>query len=211
MNNGTLNANIITVDTGIFTGAGPGIYSIVTSSGIQMKAGQMNVNGIVGVNTASPRATVDIVATDAVVMPSGTSAQRPATPAAGMIRYNSTLKGVEAYQGNTALWSLMLSTVVVVTYCGSGCTYTSGTTYTPPVNLVAATVECVGAGGGGGGVTGTAGAAAAGGGGGGYVRKTFTYGALSANPLVTISTGANGGAITGTAGMAANNTTFGLC
>lgn len=36
-----------------------------------------------------------------LVLPIGTTAQRPASPVAGMIRYNSTLSVVEMYNGTS--------------------------------------------------------------------------------------------------------------
>jgi len=54
-------------------------------------------NGNVGIGSTSPVDSLDISQkTDAVSLPSGTSAQRP-TGANGMIRYNSTVPQVEAY------------------------------------------------------------------------------------------------------------------
>lgn len=38
--------------------------------------------------------------TGALVLPKGTSAQRPASPARGMIRYNTDYNRVEIYIGN---------------------------------------------------------------------------------------------------------------
>ena len=52
--------------------------------------------GLVGINTATPRAALDIVATGAMIVPAGTTAQRP-TGVAGMVRYNSTTARFEGY------------------------------------------------------------------------------------------------------------------
>ena len=53
----------------------------------------------VGIGTTTPAVTLDIKATDAVNMPDGTTAQRPATPAAGAMRYNNTENVMEYYNG----------------------------------------------------------------------------------------------------------------
>lgn len=45
--------------------------------------------------------------TGAVALASGTTAQRPASPVTGMIRYNSTLDVIEAYIGST--WAAIIS------------------------------------------------------------------------------------------------------
>jgi hypothetical protein len=51
----------------------------------------------------SPRAVLDINATSAMIVPTGTTAQRPLAPVQGMLRYNTTSQGLEAYSGT--LWS----------------------------------------------------------------------------------------------------------
>lgn len=53
-------------------------------------------NGNVGINSAIPRTSFDIKSTDALVVPVGTTAQRP-TAAAGMFRYNTTEGKFEGY------------------------------------------------------------------------------------------------------------------
>ena len=52
--------------------------------------------GKVGINSAIPRTSLDIKSTDAVVVPVGTTGERP-TPAAGMFRYNTTEGKFEGY------------------------------------------------------------------------------------------------------------------
>jgi hypothetical protein len=52
-----------------------------------------------GKTVASARATLDLgAATDAILLPSGTTAQQPGTPVNGMIRYNSQTGKFEGYQ-----------------------------------------------------------------------------------------------------------------
>ncbi len=46
-----------------------------------------------------PRAVLDINATSAMIVPTGTTAQRPVTPVTGMVRYNTSNQTVEAYSG----------------------------------------------------------------------------------------------------------------
>lgn len=48
--------------------------------------------------------TVTSDGTTAIVMPAGTTAQRPASPAAGMVRLNTTLGYPEWYSSNTSSW-----------------------------------------------------------------------------------------------------------
>ena len=55
-------------------------------------------NNRIGILDSSPEVTLDVgAATDAVHMPVGTTAQRPSSPAAGYIRYNSDTGGFEGY------------------------------------------------------------------------------------------------------------------
>ena len=53
--------------------------------------------GNVGINSATPRTSFDILSTDALVVPVGTTAQRPGSAAAGMFRYNTTEGKFEGY------------------------------------------------------------------------------------------------------------------
>jgi hypothetical protein len=48
-------------------------------------------------DTTEPRAELDVVGTGAIIVPSGTTDQRPATGINGMLRYNSTTGYMEAY------------------------------------------------------------------------------------------------------------------
>jgi hypothetical protein len=47
----------------------------------------------------SPRAVFDVNSTTAMIVPTGTTAQRPATAVTGMLRYNTSNQTVEAYSG----------------------------------------------------------------------------------------------------------------
>ena len=64
-------------------------------------------NSRVGVGTASPATTFHVSATDAVRLASGTTAQRPGSPANGDIRYNSNLTTIEGYSNGA--WANMAS------------------------------------------------------------------------------------------------------
>ena len=59
-----------------------------------------SVNNRLGIGTSSPAVSLAISATDAILLPSGTTGQRP-TGAAGYIRYNSTTGSFEGY---TTAW-----------------------------------------------------------------------------------------------------------
>ena len=56
-------------------------------------------NSIVGIGTATPATTLHVSATDSLRLPSGTTGQRPGSPANGDIRYNTTIGTIEGYSG----------------------------------------------------------------------------------------------------------------
>ncbi len=60
-----------------------------------------NVNVRLGVNNVSPGVTFEAVGTDAIRVPSGSIAQRPATGVAGYIRFNSEYSTFEGFNGST--------------------------------------------------------------------------------------------------------------
>lgn len=64
-------------------------------NGVVIDAKQVGITSV-GINTDNPRVSLDIVNTDAILVPIGTTGQRP-TPTAGMIRYNSTEGKFEGY------------------------------------------------------------------------------------------------------------------
>lgn len=69
------------------------ILSTATASPLQL-----GFAGSVGIGTNTPASSLDLsLETDAVALPSGTVAQRPASPLNGEIRYNSSTPGIEAY------------------------------------------------------------------------------------------------------------------
>ncbi|MFI5452288.1 hypothetical protein ACHMWN_09035 [Pedobacter sp. UC225_61] len=53
----------------------------------------------VGVNTSSPSAIFDVNSTDAMIVPSGTTTQRPAVAESSMLRFNETTKLLEYFDG----------------------------------------------------------------------------------------------------------------
>jgi hypothetical protein len=51
--------------------------------------------------------TIDSV--DFIRLPVGTTAQRPASPVGGMIRYNSTTTNVEYYDAVNSVWKVLVA------------------------------------------------------------------------------------------------------
>lgn len=56
-----------------------------------------SVHTKVGIGTSNPRTSLDIMAKDAMIVPVGTTAERPATPVVGMIRFNASTNKLEGY------------------------------------------------------------------------------------------------------------------
>ncbi|MCG2724826.1 MAG: hypothetical protein L6420_00990, partial [Elusimicrobia bacterium] len=164
------------------------------------EAMRIRYDGNVGIGTTSPVATLHIGGTGAIKIPVGTTAERPASPAAGMMRFNSGTVSMEYYNGTAWLAATALPTAPVAsggtetTIIEGGITYrihtftTSGTlTVTAP-----GTVEVlVVAGGGSGGNNNTTNANGGGGGGGVIYKKNFAV----TPQAYTVTVGNGGGAI----------------
>ncbi len=55
--------------------------------------------GNIGINTATPAVSFQINATDAIAIPAGTTAQQPASPPVGSVRFNTTTGVQEVFNG----------------------------------------------------------------------------------------------------------------
>ena len=101
---GQLNNNTISYGGNTVSGEPATTHSFFTSTAGTLGAGtermRIDSSGKVGIGTTSPAVTLAVSATDAILVPAGTTAQRP-TGAAGYIRYNSTLSQFEGY---TSAW-----------------------------------------------------------------------------------------------------------
>ncbi|MBI2233539.1 MAG: tail fiber domain-containing protein [Micavibrio aeruginosavorus] len=83
---------------GIFMGDQDGLVMSAANT-MGLFGGKMVIDPAVPATQLTARGVIDAgAATDAIVLPSGTTAQRPGTPVNGMTRYNSTTSKFEAYQ-----------------------------------------------------------------------------------------------------------------
>jgi hypothetical protein len=79
----------------------------------------------IGANT-EPRVTLDINATDALIVPSGTTDERPSTAVPGMFRYNSTTDYFEMY--TTGGWASIATPPSIVSFSPNPIAYANVTT-----------------------------------------------------------------------------------
>jgi hypothetical protein len=91
-------------------------------------------------STAVVGAKLNINTTDSIIIPVGSSAQRPGTGVAGMVRYNTTSNSLEYYNGSTSNWastSNLFTTIVEQQFNGDGVT----TAFT--LSQTATTASCI--------------------------------------------------------------------
>ena len=151
-------------------------------------------SGNVGIGTTAPTCQLDIGGTGAMKFPSGTTAQRPASPTNGMTRYNSQTNAVETYQGSLG-WVELSNNFSATggtesTYSSGGVnykvhTFTSSGTFTAKSSGTVEYLVVAGGGGGGGDTGGGAGA-------GGYrssVSGESSGGGTSAESALAINSG----------------------
>jgi hypothetical protein len=113
LGNYTTNYGIRVRDTSLgttVTGYGLFLEDVKATTGFGIyQAGsndRNNFNGNVGIKTLlAPKAELEVAGTGAIIVPIGTTAQRPATPVVGMIRFNSSLGKFEGYNGSA--WNIL--------------------------------------------------------------------------------------------------------
>lgn len=210
-----LNSNL-PVTTSAITG-GTAVDIIITPSAGQKVgvAGELTVSGI-SVLQSKVTASGDIdvggylnsVGTGAIKLPVGTTAERPATPAAGQLRYNSTLDTAEVYSGTE--WKAAgglpfdASGGTITSVDGYTIhTFTASGTFTPTLTRDGK-IEVLVVGGGGGGGGNATNVGAGGGGGGAVLFGTFVIAKNTAPMAVVV--GAGGANLGGNGGISSFHT-----
>ncbi len=91
---------------GIFMGDQDGGVDLTDANTMLLAGGKFVIDPAIPATQLTARSVLDIgAATDSVVLPSGTTAQRPSTGVNGMIRYNSTTNELEGYENGS--WGSM--------------------------------------------------------------------------------------------------------
>jgi len=97
--NSNIEIQVNTYATGIAVPNSGSVYPVALSSG----GPNWDANGNVGINTTTTAYKLTISGTDAMLVPVGTTAQRPVTLTAGLLRYNTSYTLFEGYNG--ASWA----------------------------------------------------------------------------------------------------------
>ncbi len=93
--------NVVTLDLKGLAGQTADLLRIASSTGASYL--EVGSGGRIGIGTSTPASSLDIFATDALHLPVGTSAQRPAEDLTGQIRYNTTTHQFEGF-GDNSVW-----------------------------------------------------------------------------------------------------------
>jgi hypothetical protein len=91
--------------------------TLSATSSVTLGSNSGNTVSVAGTTTFSAAVTLNnnltvsgnvvFSSTGAMVLPSGTSANRPSTPSAGMLRYNTQVANIEFWNTGTSMWTLV--------------------------------------------------------------------------------------------------------
>ena len=95
--NGTETARLQAY-SGVFNVAAKGASTVLTFETNGSERMRIDSSGNVGIGTSSPSVKLAVSSTDAILVPVGTTAQRP-TAATGYLRFNTTTTSFEGYNG----------------------------------------------------------------------------------------------------------------
>ena len=101
------------------------VYNLTSGVTTSLGADDATTTNLITVPASSGSMAVNTSLTGAINLPTGTTAQRPASPAVGMQRWNTTLNALEVYVGG-GTWTSLTSTSYAISYLavaggGGGC------------------------------------------------------------------------------------------
>lgn len=76
-------------------------FNVASNMGATSNTQNIYQMGNVGIGTPTPQAPLHVSGTGAIIVPVGTSTERPNTAVPGMIRYNTTISKFEGYNGTS--------------------------------------------------------------------------------------------------------------
>jgi hypothetical protein len=97
--------------TGNITASSFSNWAVYTNKGANRFGDSLTITD--GLSSARPRAILDVNSSSGMIIPTGTTVQRPATAYAGMIRYNTDNASAESFNGS--VWTNMKSPVIAIT------------------------------------------------------------------------------------------------
>ncbi len=75
------------------------LFELLNNAGTKLSA--FTSQGWLGIGTTTPSTSLHLTTNDGLIIPAGTTAQRPSTTLPGVIRYNTTNTGFEGFNGST--------------------------------------------------------------------------------------------------------------
>jgi hypothetical protein len=185
-----------------------GTFAVADINGVDIANGTVTANKF---GSDAPLGVSDKANTSTgyMMMPVGTTAQRPASPAAGMFRFNTTRNLIEYYDATNAQWfgiGSFAATGGTVTTAGGYTihTFTSSGTFTVLQGVALCDVLVVAGAGGGARLDGNG---SGGGGAGGLLEGSLSL--FAGAYTVTVGAGGAAGASSGANGATGNNSVFG--
>jgi hypothetical protein len=103
----TVTSNVVSMYNNLGIGTGLGNVSEALSIVGNMKASSNIYSlGKISIGASNPTVSLEVASTDSMLIPKGSTAQRPSVPVQGYIRYNTTLNTFEGYGAGNAWGSL---------------------------------------------------------------------------------------------------------
>jgi hypothetical protein len=111
----------------------------ISDASVAASAAITAATGIFGSTTASTDVTLKVDSTDSMMLPVGSTGQRPSTGITGMFRFNSTTGSLEVYTGSEWNTSTDFTVITADTFAGDGSTvaFTLSDTGTTSTTMVA--------------------------------------------------------------------------